>query len=353
MKKELLIKYLKNNCTDDEFDEVVGWIKTEAQQKEAQSWSLDQWTMFEPEPGRKDEKKYLALLHKIHYEINLKHRNNKDSKVITLSKVTTWLSRAAAILFIPLIGVLFYLLSNNNFQFGKFADITVDSLEVIAPIGSRTVVQLSDGTEVNLNYGSKIKYPRNFIGDTREIILSGEAYFDVAHNQQKPFIVKTGKLDVKVLGTEFNVKAYPDDNFISTTLVKGSVALEKNLPGEKPKSIETMIPGQHITYNICSDKFTSTQGSIDKYIAWKEGRLVFDNESITDIAEQLERIFNVKIELDENVKYLTYSVTFFNDPLFLILDLMKETTPITYKVYPRKKQPDGTFSKQKIRIQKR
>ncbi|MDX9883117.1 MAG: FecR domain-containing protein [Prolixibacteraceae bacterium] len=353
MEKALLIKYLKNNCSDDEFEEVVGWIKTEAQQKEAKSWSLDQWTMFEPEPERKDERKYQALLHKIHYHINLKHRNYKNSKIIVLSKVTTWLSRAAAILFIPLLGVIFYLLSNNDFQRNRFADMAVDSLEVIAPVGSRTVVQLSDGTEVNLNYDSKIKYPRNFDGNTREITLSGEGYFDVARNPGKPFIVKIGNLDIKALGTEFNVSAYPDDDIIETTLVEGKVVIEKTIQGEKKQSVGTMVPGQHVTYDSSSGKITSRRGNIDKYIAWKNGKLVFDNEPIAEVAEKLGRMFNVEIEVAENARYLSYTVTFFNDPLYLILDLMTETTPVTYKILPRKKQSDGSFSKQKIRIEKR
>jgi transmembrane sensor len=89
------------------------------------------------------------------------------------------------------------------------------------------VVQLSDGTDVNLNYGSKIKYPRNFTGSTREIMLTGEGYFNVVHNPDQPFIVKTGKLNIIALGTEFNVQSYPDSPVISTTLVNGKVAIEK------------------------------------------------------------------------------------------------------------------------------
>jgi ferric-dicitrate binding protein FerR (iron transport regulator) len=353
MNKEILLKYLNNNCSDKEFEEFGNWVKQNFLNEEGKSWSFDQWKMFEPELKKKDAKKYNALLDKIHHEINLKHKGNEDNNVIIFSKVTKWLCRAAAILFIPLLGVVFYLLSNNNFQTNKFTDLTVDTLEVIAPTGSRTMVLLSEGTVVNLNYGSKIKYPRNFTGNTREITLSGEGYFDVSHNPDKPFIVKTGKLNVKVLGTEFNVLAYPDDDIIETTLVKGKVIIEKTISSNQTIQVGTMVPGQHVEYNINSDKITSSKGTVDKYIAWKDGKLVFDNEPIADIAEKLERMYNVEIEVDEDVKYLTYTVTFYNDPLWLILDLMKETTPITYKILPRKRQPDGTFSKQKIRIEKR
>jgi len=352
MNKDILIKYLNNTCSDEEFEELIKWVEKNGQNKDGRSWSFDHWEKFEPELKKEDKKKYSALLDKIHHEINLRHRESEDCKTITLSEVTKWLSRAAAILFIPLLGVVFYLLSNNKVQIDEYADLTVDSLEVIAPIGSRTVVQLSDGTEVNLNYGSTIKYPRKFSGNTREITLSGEGYFDVSHNPVQPFIVKTGRLNIKALGTEFNVRSYPCDDIVYTTLVEGKVLIEETLSSNKTKSLGTMVPGQHVAYNLNSGKITSLKGNIYKYIAWKEGKLVFDNESITEVAETLERMFNVEITVADDAKYLTYTVTFFNDPLYLILDLMTETTPITYEVLPRKRQPDGTFSKQQIRIEK-
>jgi len=259
----------------------------------------------------------------------------------------------AAILFVPMLGLAWYLGSTHVAVSEISRDFQVDTLEIIAPVGSRSVVQLSDGTEVDLNYGSRIKYPRVFTGDYREITLSGEAYFKVAHNPEKPFVVKTTGIQVKALGTEFNVHAYPNDVTIFTTLVKGEVVLEKTINGKKDESIGTMIPGQHVAYQVNSGIITSTQGNIEKYIAWKDGKLVFDNEPITGVAEKLGMMFNTEIEVADEVKHLTYTVTFVNDPLFLILDLMTETTPITYKTFPRKKLPDGTFTKQKIRIEKR
>ncbi len=351
MKKELLIKYLNNSCTVKEFDELVGWLEKEASNKEDKSWGFEDWKTFEPDYKLKNDKKYSALLDRIHHEINLKNQR-KESRGITLHKVTSWLSRVAAILFLPLLGVVF-MLSNNNIQSDKYANLTVDSLEIIAPIGSRAVVQLSDGTTVNLNYGSKIKYPRNFTGDTRGIILIGEAYFDVAHNPERPFIVKTGKLNIKALGTEFNVLGYPGNDIVETTLVNGKVVLEQNEVNGNVKTIGAMEPGQHVAYNLESGKITSSKGNIEKYIAWKDGKLIFDNEPITEVAEKLSRMYNVDIEVADDIKDYAFTVTLVNDPLFLVLDLMTEVTDVTYKLFPRNKLPDGTLSKQKILIEKR
>lgn len=353
MKNELLIKYFNNRCTDKEFDELVRWVEKEASNKESVSWGFDDWKSFEPDYNHNDNQKYSAWLDKIHHEINLKNQDRNKSKVLTLKKFPSWLSRVAAFLFLPLLGFMFYMLSNNNFESIKYADLAVDSLEIISPLGSRTVLQLSDGTEVTLNYGSKIKYPRNFTGDTREVTLIGEGYFDVAHNPERPFIVKAAKLNVKALGTEFNVQAYPDNDVIETTLVEGKVVIEKTIIDEKFESVGAMVPGQHVAYNLKSGKITSSKGGIDKYIAWKDGKLIFDNEPITQIAEKLGRMFNVDIEVADDIKDYTYTITLVNDPLILILDLMTEVTDISYEAFPRKKLPDGTFSKQKIRIEKK
>jgi len=354
MNKEILIKYFNNSCSDKEFEEFAGWVNEHALSKEGRKWSFDEWKTFDTDLKDKDKEKYNALLNKIHYEINPQNSEEKDNKTIYMQIISKWLSRAAAILFIPLLGIVFYLLSQNNFQTEEFTDATVDSLEVISPVGSRTVIQLSDGTEVNLNYGSKIKYPRKFTGDTREITLTGEGYFNVSHNPDKPFIMKTESLNVMALGTQFNVQSYSEDNVISTTLVDGKVVIDKKLPNNTFERIGTMVPGQHLKYNTKLGEITSsTKGNINKYIAWTNGEMVFDNTPITEVARELSRKFNVEIEVADDIKDLTYTVTFVDDPLFMVLDLMTETTPVAYKRYPRKKLPDGTYSKLKIRIEKR
>jgi ferric-dicitrate binding protein FerR (iron transport regulator) len=114
-----------------------------------------------------------------------------------------------------------------------------------------------------------------------------------------------------------------------------------------------MVPDQHLTYNSKTGKISSNQVNVENYIAWKEGKLVFDNTSILGVTEKLSRMFNVELYVADDIKDLTYTVTFADDPLFLILDLMTETTPITYKQIPRKKLDNGTFSKQIIKIERR
>ncbi len=348
MNKELLNKYLNNNCTEQEFDDVVRWINENALDEESRAMNFELWNTIE-EPK---EKNNTELYNKLFDKIRQKIQPERSGKIIFLKQASTWLSRVAVILFIPLLGVVFYLLTARNFQNKELGALKVDSLEIISPIGSRTVVELSDGSVVYLNYGSSMKYPAIFSGKKREVNLSGEGYFKVAPNSDRPFTVKTGKLNITALGTEFNVCAYKGTGLISTTLVNGKVQLEKIVGGTELEKIGIMVPGQHVAYYPESEKMISGIGKVEKYIAWKEGKLVFDNDPILEVTEVLGRMFNVEFEVANEVKYLTYTVTFYNDPLSLVLELMAETTPVAYKILPRKRLPDGTISKQKIKIYK-
>jgi len=350
MTKELLIKFLYDKCTDEELKEVLHWIKTDSLDYQSKSWGYQDWTEFKMNENLIVNDDLSSLLDKIHHKINIKRQSIKNP----IASITAWLTRAAAILLIPVLTFLFYTISENKSESIKYAtNLTVDSLEIIAPAGSRTVVQLSDGSEVHLNYGSKLKYPQNFTGDTRGVVLLGEGYFNIAHNPEKPFIVKTGKLNVKALGTKFNVQAYAGEKIIATTLVEGKVVVEQTEANGNIKTIGAMEPGQHVNYNIKSGTVSCTKGSVEKYIAWKDGKLVFENESIVEVTDRLSRMFNVDFEIADNVKDYSYTVTFVDEPLFQILDLMTIATPVTYKALPRKKLLDGTFSKQKIKIEKR
>ena len=350
MTQELLIKFLNDKCTDEELKEVLHWIKNDSLDNQSKSWGYQDWKEFKVDENLMDNDNLSSLLDKIHHKININSLKDKNPSFCIL----TWLTRAAAILLIPVLAFLFYTISEKKSESIKYtANLTVDSLEIIAPAGSRTFVQLSDGSEVHLNYGSRLKYPQNFTGDTRGVKLVGEGYFNIAHNPEKPFIVKSGKLNVKALGTKFNVQAYPGEEIIATTLVEGKVLLEQTETNGNIKTIGAMEPGQHVSYKINNNEVSCTKGSVEKYIAWKDGKLVFTNESLVEVTDRLSRMFNVDFEIADNVKDYSYTVTFVDEPLFQILELITIATPVTYKALPRRKLPDGTFSKQKIIIEKR
>lgn len=351
MTKELLIKFLNDHCTDDELKEVIQWVKKDSLSTLGRNLALQEWENSRGIEGLPDKREFESLLKKIHQKIIISYFKKNNNRPI--SRLAAWLTKAAAILLLPVLGLVIYNIYSSPERITDNAGLTVDTLQIVTPVGSRTVIQLSDGSEVFLNHGSKLKYPQKFTGKTREVDLSGEGFFKVAHNPEKPFQVKTGKVKINALGTQFNVMAYPDDKVIATTLVKGKVIVEQTTREGSFVSIGKMVPGQHLVYNVENGFTKTSKGKIEKYISWKDGKTIFDNESITQVAERLSRMFNVEIKVANDIKDYTYTVTFVDEPLFQILDLMKIATPVKYRTLSRKKLQDGTFSKQVIFLEKR
>jgi len=158
---------------------------------------------------------------------------------------------------------------------------------------------LSDGTQVHLNAGSKLVFPAEFEGKTREVYLKGEGYFDVAKNPAKPFIVKTDFIDIKVFGTSFNVSVYNDDQTVSAVLVEGNVhVLQKNKTFNN--SEYTLQPGQGCFYSIKNQKAEVKEVDTADYILWKEGLYQFHNQPLTDIVERIKRYYNISVQIDND-----------------------------------------------------
>ena len=355
MTRELILKFLDNRCSSAELEEIIRWIGQESLSDQSKDLAYSDWKSFrEGEYSSNQDTRFNLILDKIHHKINIKQSVEPEPRLTVIApRIITWLTKAAAILLIPVLSFLIYTLSENSYRSSRYSDMVVDSLEITAPAGSRTVVQLTDGTEVHLNNGSKIKYPRNFNGKNRELTLSGEGFFDVVHDPKHPFIVKTKQLNIKALGTKFDVEAYPENDWVATTLIEGNVVLEQSTENGKAKKIGSMVPGQHINYNVNTGAILSTKGNIDKYIGWKDGLLVFDNSGIEEVAERLGRMFNVEIKVADEIKDYTYTVKFVDESLPQILDLLTKATPVRYEFFQRVKLPDGTFSKQKIIFEKR
>ncbi len=169
--------------------------------------------------------------------------------------------------------------------------------QLVIPFGSRSKISLSDGTVVWLNAGSRLVYPETFTSKNREVTLYGEAFFDVTHNETKPFIVKTTDLDIRVLGTRFNVAAYPDDHSIQTTLQEGSVAIKKRGAGLFDRDL-ILKPNQQNVFNRAAEESKTYQVDAQNYSVWTQGLLRFNDEQLSRIVRKLERYYNVLISID-------------------------------------------------------
>ena len=178
---------------------------------------------------------------------------------------------------------------------------TFTSIEV--PPGQRIDICLCDGTSVKLNSGAKIQYPNIFSKDSREVHLDGEAYFDVAHDSEKPFIVRTFASDIEVLGTEFNVNAIENAGKFSATLIEGSIRLTNRL---RPEKEIIMRPDQ--TVRLAGNDFSIETGNANSAVRWTKGILNVDTQDFAELMKKLEMAFGVKIVISRDtmpeLKYL-------------------------------------------------
>ncbi|AXP79794.1 fec operon regulator FecR [Mariniflexile rhizosphaerae] len=169
---------------------------------------------------------------------------------------------------------------------------TYNTLKI--PYGKTFKVQLSDGSLVHLNAGSQLKYPNNFTESKRKVYLQGEAYFEVTPNKDKPFIVQTSDTDIQVLGTKFNVSAYPDEKLVATVLVEGSVKITEKETNKSTNVI--LLPGQLALWNKTTEKINVTKVDVEDYTSWIEGKLVFESKTFEEMLRVLQRKYNVSIE---------------------------------------------------------
>lgn len=194
---------------------------------------------------------------------------------------------------------------------GYFYSQDVKMVEVLTSTNQQKQCTLSDGTTILLNSCSKVTYPSEFKDSVRVVTLIGEAYFSVASDVTKPFIVKTKDLSVRVLGTQFNISAYPSDDRTITTLNSGKIQVD--IQAEKADSRYILKPNQEIVFNKI-DKSVLINTVTGKNIGWKDGSLVFQDDTFNDIVNSIERRFGVTIEYDkQGFSNIPYTLKFVNN----------------------------------------
>jgi ferric-dicitrate binding protein FerR (iron transport regulator) len=170
--------------------------------------------------------------------------------------------------------------------------------QLVIPYGKTSEILLPDGTHVFLNAGSRLIYPNFFADKTREVFLVGEAFFDVEHNAEKPFVVQTTDIRVRVLGTQFNVSAYPSDNIIETVLASGKVRLEQNNSGMFSETTE-LSPGQLAAFSKTERTTQLKNVDIENHTLWKENLLKFESTDLSRVVKRLERYYNIRFKYND------------------------------------------------------
>ncbi len=227
-------------------------------------------------------------------------------------------------------GLVVYSVSAATSQTGRVSSAKATAYNTIStPRGGQYQVILPDGSHVWLNSASSIKYPITFAGNNREVKITGEAYFEVAHNAAKPFSVITKGQTVRVLGTHFNINAYGDEQMIKTTLLEGSVRVTAN------NNIHILKPGEQSRLTLDGD-LKVNEANLAEAVAWKNGLFYFENTSLQNVMRQLARWYGVEIDYEGKIPNRTFTGAIHRDVnVSEVLQILKYTK-VNFKINGKK-----------------
>ncbi|HYX05619.1 MAG TPA: FecR domain-containing protein [Bacteroidales bacterium] len=361
----LILAFLTGELISTEKEELKEWINASASNK---AYFKQMNRLWKSAALSSQNSKYDAnrAFQRVQYHIFEQNRalrgTGRKTQRVKNTLFTEFMKWAAVILISLVTGAaVYYILSDYSSLPDKNA---ISRVEV--PLGAKSKVLLPDGTEVWLNAGSKLTYSADYGKKDREVSLTGEGYFKVAHNPAKPFIVEASKISITALGTEFNVKAYPDENMVETILVKGSVVVKKPetiennhkyasqsivlKPGQKARIYKTTeteaeyvkIPEKerNDTPIINKTRQTVKAGEIKLQASnpgietsWKDERWIIKGENLDELLVLLSRRFNVRITLlnKELTKY-QFSGTIENETPEQVFKIMSLTIPMSYAI---------------------
>ncbi len=199
----------------------------------------------------------------------------------------------------------------------------VTMLEKHVQKGQTVFVKLADGTKIWLNSGSVLTYPDHFDGEKREVSLIGEAYFEVVHMDKKPFIIQSGEVKTVVLGTSFNIRAYPENQKVEVTVITGKVAVITPKRNRENTKTVYLVSNQKVTYNREERELMPYSNvKATESIGWREGKLIYRGNELKQVIEDVERKYNIKIKYSKGVSNCTITADFDNEGLDKVLKVM-------------------------------
>lgn len=328
-----LLDFSNGKYSYNDYLKVKHWFSKVKDDEKVEEQLFDQWKEF---ANSAETISLDPIFERIQYQILLEEKKNKQKKNIWF-----YYRQVAAIL-IPIfvISALLYFYATPNQK-------TAQSwLEINVPEGARIEFLLPDSTSGWLNSGAKLKYPTEFT-EHRKVELVGEAYFNVKHMDHSDFTVGVKDMNIKVLGTKFNVAAYANEAVTEVVLKEGKVEIN----GTAKVFSQILLPDEKIVYNHETNSLSTRKIDAKLYTAWKDGYLVIDNEPLEQTARKFERWYGVEIIIqDEKIKNLRLKATFKEEPIEEVMRFISMTTPITYQIKNREEGSDGILKRKQVLI---
>lgn len=284
-----IVDKVRNNeaLSREELDLLLAWLLSDEGKHQFEEEIKKRWAVFETTQVME----YGKILRKIHQRIDAL----PSAQIKPQRKWMRYLLDSAAVLLLAF--VLSFFIKKETGLLPDNRKIYDEQVEVYNPKGLRTTIILPDSSKVILNADSKISYAHRFVGANRAVKLEGEAYFEVVKDSLRPFIVEANTAKVIVHGTSFNVRSYPSDQFIETTLLEGSLTVDAG----KEKNL--LVPGKQVSINKASMESDVHAVNTQRTTGWIEGKIYFHSNTFLEIATILERTFNVNIKVGNQSLY--------------------------------------------------
>ena len=323
--KAFIRKFIAGECTPHEQERMKLFMQQPGSQKLLDEVIDEDWQGFRNQTPATDD--YI-----MDFQQRLNKRIDEGNKKPAAKYRIIRFYRYAAIWAILILGAATY----GVLQLKKATSVpqTIAMISSRNPYGQRSTITLPDGSIVTLGAASSITYPHHFKDSIREISLQGEAFFEITKNPRQPFIVHSGEVQVKVLGTSFKIDAFKGEKFaVAVATGKVQVSKKSDIPG-KLKSIALLLPGDVVAYDQVSGSATRSNVPPTELTGWKNGKLTFTGTPLSDVVKILERWYNIKIEI-RNKHIAKYKMNIQLDgtrPLNQSLDVLQATTKAGYSI---------------------
>lgn len=342
-KRTLVVKFLAGEISDSEMNVLKAWLEKDPANRQVFNEENELWQ----ESGIKTQLD--------HYQIEnawtkvsdkIRAGRNRDSKVIVLNRNNYRILIAAASVacMVAIVGLTLRFAEKGSDKHNIAALTTVCTEE-----GEKAHILLADSTNVYINSGSTLEYKADYNTKERVVRLSGEAFFDVRTNPEKPFVVQLDQLTVSATGTRFNVLSYSNENRIETTLEEGKIQI--SIIGQEPLEVKS---GQQVVYFTKTKKAVVSDVHTETYTSWKENKLRFNDTPFEEALRKISRKYNVTFQIqNRELLDLKYTATFIDESIEEVMQMLKVVSPITYKINYRTTISDQKYMKPQIVVGKR
>jgi transmembrane sensor len=339
----LIIKFFAGEISDNEMILLKTWLEESPENRRIFNEENELWQEASVQTKIENFKTDTGWIN-ISSRLGLGKSNGKSYIIMNKNNFRILIAAASVACLLAIGGFSLWIAGKTSIQ-----QIASSSTVVATHEGEKVHILLADSTQVILNSGSTLQYDGQYNIKDRNVKFTGEAFFDVSTNPEKPFVVELDHLKISATGTRFNIFSFGNEDRVETTLEEGAITV--SIKGKEPINV---ISGQQVVYFVKSEKVLVRDVPIDTYTSWKENKLRFDDTPFEEVLRRIGRKYNVVFEItNRDLLNLKYTATFIDESIEEVMQMLKDVSPINYKIINRTSINDKYYLRPKIVVGKR